>query len=153
MSNDLAISWEDFHKKSHTLGLRLKEVGPWKGIISVTRGGMIPAGIVAQEVEVKNIQTLCIETYSHQEQSREPIFHHTPKIENEGEGWIVIDELSDTGNTFKTIREIFSKAHYACVYTKPDGESQVDTFVESVSQDTWIYFPWEREAQKFAKYL
>ena len=35
------------------------------------------------------------------------------------------------------------KAHFATVYAKPKGRPLVDTFVTEVSQDTWIYFPWD----------
>ena len=35
------------------------------------------------------------------------------------------------------------KAHFATVYAKPLGRPLVDTFVTEVSQDTWIYFPWD----------
>ncbi len=35
------------------------------------------------------------------------------------------------------------KAHFAAVYAKPKGRPLVDTFVTEVSQDTWIYFPWD----------
>lgn len=154
MTNELVISWEDFHKKSRDLGLQLKSLrNDWEGVICVTRGGMVAACLIAQELPVKNIQTICIQSYAHQDQAKEPTFHHIPDIPDDGKGWLVIDELSDTGNTFKNIRTKFSKAHYACVYTKPNGVDQADTFIETVSQDTWIYFPWELEAQKFMKYL
>ena len=35
------------------------------------------------------------------------------------------------------------KAHFATVYAKPQGRPMVDTFITEVSQDTWIYFPWD----------
>ena len=34
-------------------------------------------------------------------------------------------------------------AHFATVYAKPEGRPLVDTFVTEVSQDTWIYLPWD----------
>ncbi len=38
-------------------------------------------------------------------------------------------------------------AHFATVYAKPAGRPLVDTFVTEVSQDTWIYFPWDLDLQ------
>jgi xanthine phosphoribosyltransferase len=35
------------------------------------------------------------------------------------------------------------KAHFACVYAEPKGVPVIDTFITEVSQDTWIYFPWD----------
>ena len=39
--------------------------------------------------------------------------------------------------------QILPKAHFATVYAKPMGRPMVDTFITEVSQDTWIYFPWD----------
>jgi xanthine phosphoribosyltransferase len=41
------------------------------------------------------------------------------------------------------VREILPQAHFAAVYAKPMGRPLVDTFVTEVSQDTWIFFPWD----------
>ena len=66
-------------------------------------------------------------------------------VENDGEGWLIVDDLVDTGETIKAIRSSLPNAHYATVYAKPSGREQVDTFITEVSQDTWIYFPWDME--------
>ena len=59
----------------------------------------------------------------------------------------MIDDLVDSGNTYRLIREHLPKAHFACVYAKPAGVPTADTFVTEVSQDTWVYFPWDMEVQ------
>ena len=56
---------------------------------------------------------------------------------------LVIDDLVDTGRTARLVREMLPKAHYATLYSKPMGRPVVDTFITEVSQDTWIYFPWD----------
>jgi xanthine phosphoribosyltransferase len=56
---------------------------------------------------------------------------------------LVIDDLVDTGNTARVVREMLPRCHYATVYAKPQGRPLVDTFITEVSQDTWIYFPWD----------
>ena len=60
-----------------------------------------------------------------------------------GAGILVIDDLVDTGQTAKVVREALPKAHFAAVYAKPMGRPMVDTFITEVSQDTWIHFPWD----------
>ena len=60
-----------------------------------------------------------------------------------GEKVLVIDDLTDTGATAKRVREILPKAHFATVYAKPSGKPTIDSYVTEVSQDTWIYFPWD----------
>jgi xanthine phosphoribosyltransferase len=39
------------------------------------------------------------------------------------------------------------EAHFATVYAKPLGAPMCHTFVTEVSQDTWIYFPWDLDLQ------
>jgi xanthine phosphoribosyltransferase len=61
----------------------------------------------------------------------------------EGAGVLIVDDLVDTGQTAKMVRAILPRAHFATVYAKPMGRPMVDTFITEVSQDTWIYFPWD----------
>jgi xanthine phosphoribosyltransferase len=63
--------------------------------------------------------------------------------DGQGRGVLVVDDLTDTGKTARVVREMLPNAHFATVYAKPAGVPTVDTFVTEVSQDTWIYFPWD----------
>ena len=63
------------------------------------------------------------------------------------DGWLIVDDLVDTGETAKALKLMLPKAHLATVYAKPAGRPLVDTFVTEVSQDTWIFFPWDLEPQ------
>ncbi len=150
MSKDFPVSWEEMHRNSKAIAWRLleegKKKGGWKGVIGVTRGGLVPACIVARELDLKMVETFCISSYDHQNQREAKIIKQPENI-GDGDGWIIVDDLVDTGGTFKIAREIFPKAHYACVYAKPAGAETTDTFITEVSQDTWIHFPWDLEAQ------
>lgn len=137
---DFTVSWEEILRDTKALAWRLSEGHSWKGIIAVARGGLVPASIMARELNLRVVETLCIASYDHQNQGEAQILNN---IEGDGEGWLVIDDLADTGNTFRIVRETLPKAHLACVYAKPAGQGSVDTFVTQVSQDTWIHFPWE----------
>lgn len=143
------VSWDQFHRDSKALAWRLVEKrDEWKGIIAVTRGGLIPAGIVARELEIKLIETIGISSYDDKTQGQAKIIKGIDeKIVGDGEGWLIIDDLVDSGNTAKLIRKMLPKAHVATVYAKPAGEPLVDTYVTWVSQDTWIYFPWDVDIQ------
>ena len=65
---------------------------------------------------------------------------------DQGEGWLIIDDLVDTGITAKAVRQLLPKAHFATIYAKPSGRPMVDSYITEVSQDTWILFPWDMEA-------
>ena len=143
------VSWDQFHRDSKALAWRLVEKrDAWKGIIAVTRGGLIPAGIVARELEIKLVETIGISSYSGQKQQQINIIKNIDeKLVGDGEGWLAIDDLVDSGATAKALRKILPKVHLATVYAKPAGEPLVDTYVTWVSQDTWIYFPWDIDIQ------
>ena len=138
------VSWEELHRNSKALAWRLSEMKPYKGIIAVTRGGLVPAAIVARELDIRLIDTVCVLSYNHKTKGDVNILKGAAEAAK-GEDWLIVDDLVDTGETIKAIRLSLPNAHYATVYAKPSGREQVDTFITEVSQDTWIYFPWDME--------
>lgn len=142
------VSWDQLHRDGKALAWRLVERGPWKGIVAITRGGLIPAAIVARELDCRLIESASIVTYD-EEVKGDPQVAKPPAaaLESGGEHWLVLDDLVDTGTTLRVVRQLLPKAHYATVYAKPAGKPLVDTFVTEVSQDTWILFPWDTEQQ------
>ena len=139
---DFPVSWDELHRTARALAYRLDSLGPFNGIIAITRGGLVPAAIVARELELRLVDTVCISTYDHKDMGEANILKG---IDGDGEGWLIIDDLVDTGKTAKIVREMLPKAHFATVFAKPAGRPLVDTFVTEVSQDTWILFPWDVE--------
>ncbi len=140
------VSWDQLHRDSKALAWRLVERGPFRGVCAITRGGLIPAAIVARELESRIIETVSIVTY-HEEERGEPRVVKPPAAAGDGEGWLLVDDLVDTGTTARVVRAMLPRAHFATVYAKPQGRPLVDTFITEVSQDTWILFPWDTEAQ------
>ncbi len=139
------ISWDQLHRDSRALAWRLLEFDFFKGIIAVTRGGMVPASVVARELDIRLVETVCVASYAWQDQQGE--MQILKSLDDTGEGWLIIDDLVDTGMTAKIVREMLPEAHFAAVYAKPAGRPLVDTFITEVSQDTWILFPWDTETQ------
>jgi xanthine phosphoribosyltransferase len=143
------VSWDQFHRDARALAWRLAAAGPFEGIVCITRGGLVPAAIVARELELRVIETVCIASYhDYQNQGQLSVLKDiSPAVtalgDGKGKGVLVIDDLTDTGKTFKIVREMLPNAHFATVYAKPAGRPLVDTFITEVSQDTWIYFPWD----------
>ena len=142
------VSWDQFHRDARALAWRLNAAGPFTAMVTVTRGGLVPAAIVARELGIRVIETVCIESYDDEKRqgSLRVLKGITEKIISMGEGGanvLVVDDLVDTGATARLVREMLPKAHFATVYAKPLGRPLVDTFITEVSQDTWIYFPWD----------
>jgi xanthine phosphoribosyltransferase len=143
------VSWDQFHRDARALTWRLNDAGPFKAIVCITRGGLVPAAIVSRELEIRLIETVCVASYhDYKNQGEAEVIKQVSQevLELGGEGGeniLIIDDLVDTGKTAKIVREMLPKAHFATVYAKPIGRPLVDTFVTEVSQDTWIYFPWD----------
>ncbi len=141
------VSWDQFHRDARALAWRLSGAGPFTALVCITRGGLVPAAIVARELGIRMIETVCIASYHDYETqgSLEVIKGVSASVGDvgDGKGVLVVDDLVDTGKTAQLVRNMLPEAHFATVYAKPLGRPLVDTFVTEVSQDTWIYFPWD----------
>jgi xanthine phosphoribosyltransferase len=140
------VTWDQLHRDARALAWRLLERGPFTGIVAITRGGLIPAAVIARELECRVVETISIVTYD-EEKRGEPRVVKSPDAAGDGTGWLVIDDLVDTGTTLRVVRALLPGAHVATVYAKPAGKPLVDSFITEVSQETWILFPWDTEPQ------
>jgi xanthine phosphoribosyltransferase len=143
------VSWDELHRNARALAWRLHELGPWSSIVAVTRGGLVPAAIVARELEMRLIDTVCLYSYDDHtaEQHTQGAIKILKGVAGDGTGQLIVDDLVDTGKTARVVREMLPRAHFATIYAKPAGRPLVDTFITEVSQDTWILFPWDVELQ------
>ena len=142
------VSWDQFHRDARALAWRLAEAGPFTSIVAITRGGLVPAAVIARELNLRMIETICVSSYDYKKQGElqiiKPVADGIMKQGAKGgSGLLIVDDLVDTGKTAKVVRELLPSAHFAAVYAKPMGRPLVDTFITEVSQDTWIYFPWD----------
>ncbi|WP_106478290.1 xanthine phosphoribosyltransferase [Phytohalomonas tamaricis] len=133
------ISWDRLHRDVRALCHRLIE-REYKGIIAITRGGLIPAALIARELNVRLIDTICIKSYDYMDQDEVNVLKG---IDHDGEDWLLVDDLVDTGKTARAVREMLPKANFVTIYAKPEGKPLVDQYLTEISQDTWIQFPWD----------
>jgi xanthine phosphoribosyltransferase len=141
------VSWTELHRDARALAWRLIERGPFRGIVAITRGGLIPAAIIARELNLRLIDTVCCSTYDRMERgAKVELLKGTSAEHEKGKDWLIVDDLVDTGVTARAVRALLPKAHFATVYAKPAGRPSVDSYITEVSQDTWILFPWDQEA-------
>jgi len=138
------ISWEQLHRDSKALAWRLVDMNTWKGIVAITRGGLVPASIIARELEIRLVDTVCVSSYDFKKMGESKILK---SVDIDDKDWLLVDDLVDTGRTARIVRDMLPKAHFATVYAKPEGRPLVDTYITEVSQDTWILFPWDTESQ------
>ena len=151
------VSWDQFHRDARALAWRLQGHGPdngvWKAVVAITRGGLVPAMIVSRELDIRVVDTISVKSYHSgggaADQRREAVVTKSPQADlmGDGTGILIVDDLVDSGKTLELVRRLYPKAHFATVYAKPSGKPQVDTYITEVSQDTWIFFPWDMALQ------
>jgi len=136
------VTWDQLHRDARTLAEVLMPMGPFRGIVAVTRGGLIPAAIVARELDCRLIESVSIATYDEERQGAPSVLKR-PDAAGDGEGFLIVDDLVDSGVTASIVRGLLPRAHFACLYAKPAGKRLADTWVVEVPQDTWVLFPWD----------
>src|SRR6186713_3662993 len=57
------VSWDQFHRDARALAWRLADKGPFEAIVCITRGGLVPAAIVARELDLRLVETVCVASY------------------------------------------------------------------------------------------
>jgi xanthine phosphoribosyltransferase len=104
--------------------------------------------IVSRELDIRVVDTISVKSYSHQAQAEAKVTKAPQQVlMGDGTGILIVDDLVDTGKTLELVRRLYPKAHFATVYAKPSGKPMVDSYITEVSQDTWIFFPWDMALQ------
>lgn len=145
-SHYYTVTWDQLHRDARALAWRLMSNAPYRGIVAVTRGGLIPAAIIARELDCRVVESVSVVSYEEETRGKPVVTKH-PVAAGDGDGFLIIDDLVDTGATARVVRGLLPRAHFACIYAKPAARDVVDSFVTEVSQDTWILFPWDTEPQ------
>lgn len=132
-------------------------------VIGLSRGGLIPATIVANHLNVRNVYSIGLASYDLDPDNNIHIHKHdvyqqipidSPCM-RKGETVLIVDDISDKGATFQHVIQTYM-ARASCDYVtmslfvKPETIHMPDYYHKSVSQDEWITFPWEKKvvAQK-----
>ncbi len=137
------ISWDEFHRDTRELAKQLLASGrQWKGIIAIARGGLAPAAILARELDIRLVDTICIASYQHDQQGEVSVLKQP---EGDGEGFLLVDDLVDSGKTAKIAKELLPKADFVAIYAKPAGKPMADQYLKDVEQQVWLHFPWDIE--------
>jgi xanthine phosphoribosyltransferase len=136
------VTWDQLHRDARALATTLAPMGPWKGVVAITRGGLIPAAIIARELELRIVESISVATYDDEQAGKPQVLKGAPAA-GDGTGFLIIDDLVDRGSTARLVRSLLPKAYFACLYAKPEGKETTDLFVAEVPQTTWILFPWD----------
>ncbi len=139
------ITWDQFHEDTLALVEEIKKQGPWDGIVAITRGGLIPAGILSHALNIKIIDTLGISSYDEETNIKTSKFKILKKARAKEGKWLIVDDLVDTGDTADIVKEMIPDGFFVAIYAKPKGEHSANLFGKKIPQDIWVVFPWEKD--------
>lgn len=143
MDTKIYINWNDFHKDVKTLVDKIKaSQNVFTKIVAVSRGGLIPAGIIAYELDIRSCDLINMSSYDGDNQRNDSEIELDSHLSELGSDSLIIDDLADSGRTFRMLREKFPLAKFACVYTKPKGSDSADYSAVPLP-DNWVVFPWD----------
>ncbi len=141
-----ALSWQKINQDTQKLSQAMLDknmLDDCKGIIAVARGGLLVAQLTAYYLDIRRVETVCVVGYEDMQKLEQKINGNPSSDIGDGAGWIVVDDLVDTGCSYRFLKERFPKARYVALYAKPEGKNDADLTIEGFAQDTWLDFPWE----------
>lgn len=142
MTDKIYIRWEEFHQDVKSVCEKIKNSGTYNKIVAISRGGLLPAGIIAYELDIRNCHAINIATYIGDEHRE---LDHLDNLDDVGEinsQTLIVDDLADSGQTFRLLRQEFPKTRFVSIYSKPAGLKEVDIYARELP-DQWIVFPWD----------
>ncbi len=83
MSEKYIVTWDMLQIHARKLASRLMPSEQWKGIIAVSRGGLVPGALLARELGIRHVDTVCISSYDHDNQRELKVLK---RAEGDGEG-------------------------------------------------------------------
>lgn len=142
MADKIYIDWNDFHQDVKELCKILKNEGRYNKIVAVSRGGLLPAGVIAYELDIRNTAVINVSTYVGEEHLKLDKIADADNVGEVDEKTLVVDDLADSGQTFSVMRKQFPKGRFVSVYAKEKGKKEVDFYAREMP-DEWIVFPWD----------
>lgn len=142
MTDKIYIRWDEFHQDVKDVCEKIKNSGTYNKIVAISRGGLIPAGIIAYELDIRNCHAINIATYIGNEHRKLDRLENLEDVGEINSQTLIIDDLADSGQTFRLLRQEFPKARFVSIYSKPAGLKEVDIYARELP-DQWIVFPWD----------
>ncbi len=133
------ISWDEINHDVAKMAKRLSDNG-WEQIIALTEGGLVPAKMLAKDLDIPVIESISVKDRVYQRDLSILTEHFDARPKT-----LFIDDLVDTGKTARAVKAAFPNAHFVGIYAKKAGMDAVDDYVTEVQADHWIHFPWDLE--------
>ena len=143
----LDLSWEDVAESSRILAEKVA-AGPvvHDVILAITRGGLIPAGMMSHILGIRDVASVALERYHGRTPSRIRVLRAPDWRVFRGKSVLIVDEIVEEGVTMEYVRRSLSEADVplstAVLYHKGKSANP-DYFAHCVPPALWVAFPWE----------
>ena len=145
-----AISWRQVDQLLRTVAeaIRAARFQP-ELIVAIARGGFVPARLLCDQLGVMELASFRIEHYQGQQREARARVRHPLNVELGGRRVLVVDDLSDTGETFEVAMQHIlergaSEARSAALHYKLGSKVEPDFYAKRVRQWRWLSYPWAR---------
>ena len=134
-------SWEEVESLIKTVANKIRRLTTKKydSILAVTNGGIIPARLIARELNINEIHFIPIGNKKLNEQ-------HMPLLFKDKK-YLIVDEMYDTGDTFSKIHEVTRvfDCDFAFLMSRYKNNNAANGMYigKILNHKKWIVFPWE----------
>lgn len=149
------LNWKDIEDKIDIIVDKLSsttDIYKFDAVVSIGRGGMIPARLIAEKFDIHTIYIIDAKAYTEDDKLGDMQISEI-KISNNIKNIIVVDDCIFTGTTLNAVKtEIFKNKQIENVVNvflyKNEKMPDIDLnyiYAESYNGDTtWLVFPWEK---------
>jgi hypoxanthine phosphoribosyltransferase len=135
-------SWEEVESLTKIVADKIRNSNKsYDAILGITNGGIIPARLIARELDIDQIQLIPVRNRKLQRQEMPPLF--------QDKKYLIVDEIYDTGNTFSKVYDVIRRfdCDFAFLMRRfKDNERAGGAYIGRVlNHNKWIVFPWERK--------
>lgn len=144
------VTWDDLDRLVADLAEAVGSADAYDILLAVTRGGLVPAGMLAYRLGIREILVAAVEYYDDEgATAEEVVFHHFPEAALlRGQRILVVDEVWETGATMAAVvarvRAAGGQPTIAVLHYKP-GRSRVSDRPDAWAATTeeWVVYPYK----------
>lgn len=149
-------SWERIDELVNQKLIPQMDAADYDAILAITRGGMIPACLVSEQLGIRNVLTAAVMFYTDVEKTlHEPVFLQFPSDPLLfGKRVLIVDDVWDSGKTAYNVRERVRRAggkpSVAVIHYKPTYSRYADDGPDfyALETDAWIVYPWDPDRER-----
>jgi len=149
--NKKRVSWCEIDTGIKLIAGNLSTYKP-NVIVTISKGGFIPACYLNQHLKIRRIYSIGMEFYDETNKPKTiPLIYQNLTTDfNPTDVIVLVDDIIDSGESMIAAEQeiIKHKGHKiirVSMYYKPKSKIKPDIYYEETDNNTWILFPWEFE--------